>query len=65
MLLGVLYLVYLFVGDFGASTLVGLLEEDFFGEVLNPAVTEFVTSHIPRPWLADLIVGEYGCGPWA
>jgi Fe2+ transport system protein B len=43
MLLGVLYLVYLFVGDFGASTLVGLLEEDFFGEVLNPAVTDFVT----------------------
>lgn len=60
MLLGVLYLVYLFVGDFGASTLVGLLEEDFFGEVLNPAVTEFVTSHISTPWLADLIVGEYG-----
>ncbi|GAB1461593.1 hypothetical protein MASR2M50_33680 [Thauera sp.] len=60
MLLGVLYLVYLFVGDFGASTLVGLLEEDFFGEVLNPAVTDFVTRHISTPWLADLIVGEYG-----
>ena len=60
MLLGVLYLVYLFVGDFGASTLVGLLEEDFFGEVLNPAVADFVRSHISTPWLADLIVGEYG-----
>ena len=60
MLLGVLYLVYLFVGDFGASTLVGLLEEDFFGEVLNPAVTDFVHSHISTPWLADLFVGEYG-----
>ena len=60
MLLGVLYLVYLFVGDFGASTLVGLLEEDFFGEVLNPAVTGFVRAHIATPWLADLIVGEYG-----
>ena len=60
MLLGVLYLVYLFVGDFGASTLVGLLEEDFFGEVLNPAVTDFVRGHIATPWLADLIVGDYG-----
>ncbi len=60
MLLGVLYLVYLFVGDFGASTLVGLLEEDFFGEVLNPAITDFVRSHISTPWLADLFVGEYG-----
>ncbi len=49
-----------FVGDFGASTLVGLLEEDFFGEVLNPAVTAFVRSHISTPWLADLFVGEYG-----
>lgn len=60
MLLGVLYAVYLFVGDFGASTLVGLLEEDFFGEVLNPAVTDFVHSHVSTPWLADLFVGEYG-----
>ena len=60
MLLGVLYLVYLFVGDFGASTLVGLLEEDFFGEVLNPAVTDFVRAHIATPWLADLFVGDYG-----
>jgi ferrous iron transport protein B len=60
MLLGVLYLVYLFVGDFGASALVGLLEEDFFGEVLNPAVTDFVRAHISMPWLADLFVGEYG-----
>ena len=60
MLFGVLYLVYLFVGDFGASTLVGLLEEDFFGEVLNPAVTDFVTRNISTPWLADLFVGEYG-----
>jgi ferrous iron transport protein B len=60
MLLGVLYAVYLFVGDFGASTLVGLLEEDFFGEVLNPAVTDFVRSHVSTPWLADLFVGEYG-----
>lgn len=60
MLLGVLYAVYLFVGDFGASTLVGLLEEDFFGEVLNPAVTDFVRGHVSTPWLADLFVGEYG-----
>jgi len=35
MLLGVLYLVYLFVGDFGAGVLVGLLEEDLFGGVLG------------------------------
>lgn len=42
------------------ARLVGLLEEDFFGEVLNPAVTDFVRAHIATPWLADLFVGEYG-----
>jgi len=60
MLLGVLYAVYLFVGDFGASVLVGLLEEEFFGRVLNPAVTGFVELYVGVPWLADLLVGEYG-----
>ncbi|TVT60676.1 MAG: ferrous iron transport protein B [Azoarcus sp. PHD] len=60
MLLAVLYVVYLFVGDFGASTLVGLLEEDFFGEILNPAVTTLVQTHITVAWIADLLVGEYG-----
>lgn len=60
MLLGVLYLVYLFVGDFGAGVLVGLLEEDLFGAVLNPAVSGFVNTHVSPPWLADLLVGEYG-----
>ncbi|TAH52098.1 MAG: ferrous iron transporter B, partial [Betaproteobacteria bacterium] len=60
MLLGVLYVVYLFVGDFGAGTLVGLLEEDFFGGVLNPAVTGFVQHTVTIPWLADLFVGQYG-----
>ncbi len=60
MLLAVLWAVYFFVGDFGASVLVGLLEEDFFGEVLNPAVTGFVQQHVTIGWLADLLVGEYG-----
>ena len=60
MLLAVLYVVYLFVGDFGASTLVGLLEEDFFGGILNPAVTTLVQAHVTIPWVADLLVGEYG-----
>ncbi|MFN4064065.1 MAG: nucleoside recognition domain-containing protein, partial [Parazoarcus communis] len=48
------------VGDFGAGTLVGLLEEDFFGEILNPAVTALVQAHVTVPWLADLLVGDYG-----
>ncbi|MDX9738221.1 MAG: ferrous iron transport protein B [Azonexus sp.] len=59
-LLGVLYAVYLFVGVFGATTLVGLLEEDLFDGILNPAVTDFVATQIGTSWLSDLLVGQYG-----
>ena len=59
-LLGVLFVVYEFVGIFGAGTLVGLMEKDLFGGILNPAVTHFVQSRISISWLADLLVGEYG-----
>jgi ferrous iron transport protein B len=60
LLLAVLLAVYFFVGDFGAGTLVGLMEEDFFGGILNPAITDFVRAHVGLEWLADLLVGEYG-----
>ncbi len=56
----VLYAIYWFVGVFGASTLVGLLENDLFGEILNPWLTDTVNRWLPIPLLADFIVGEYG-----
>ncbi|MCE1239726.1 MAG: ferrous iron transport protein B [Azonexaceae bacterium] len=59
-LLGVLYAVYEFVGVFGATTLVGLLEEDLFEGVLNPAFTHFVESAVNLPWLQEMLVGQYG-----
>mgnify|MGYP000874342113 FL=1 len=59
-LLGMLFLVYEFVGVFGATTLVGLLEKDLFEGILNPAFTDFVNSVIKLPWLAELLVGQYG-----
>ncbi len=59
-LLAVLYAIYQFVGVFGASVLVGLLEKDLFEGVLNPAVTQWVEGSAPWPWLAALLVGEYG-----
>ncbi|MGF1645143.1 MAG: ferrous iron transport protein B [Thiotrichales bacterium] len=58
-LLGVLYLMYLFVGIFGAGTLVGLLEEGLFGEVINPWVANAAERWLP-PLLADFIAGDYG-----
>jgi ferrous iron transport protein B len=59
-LFGVLFAVYQFVGVFGAGTLVGLMEDGLFGEVLNPIVTRLVHTHVGIPWLRDLLVGEYG-----
>ena len=59
-LFGVLYLFYQFVGVFGATTLVQLLEEDLFEGILNPAISAFVNAAVDWPWLAELLVGQYG-----
>ncbi len=52
--------MYWFVGVFGAGTLVGLLEERLFGQIINPWLVEHVRQWIGLPWLADFFVGEYG-----
>jgi len=56
----VLYGLYWFVGIFGAGTLVGLLEEELFGGVINPWITSILRELIPWSLLADLLVGQYG-----
>lgn len=56
----VLYGLYWFVGVFGAGDLVGLLEENLFGQIINPWVTNTVNQLIPIPLAADFLVGEYG-----
>lgn len=55
-----LYAMYWFVGVFGAGTLVGLLEENLFGEIINPWLTARVEQLIPWPFLSQILVGEYG-----
>lgn len=59
-LAAVLYAVYWFVGVFGAGRLVGLLEEEVFGGVINPWVTGTVGALVPGAFFQDLLVGEYG-----
>jgi ferrous iron transport protein B len=59
-LLSVLLAVYLFVGVFGAQTLVGWLEGRLFGEIINPWISGWVTRLSPASWLSDLLVGPYG-----
>ncbi len=56
----VLYLLYEFVGVFGAGTLVGYLEQNIFGGFLNPLAAKAVNAIVPFQWIRDLLVGEYG-----
>jgi ferrous iron transport protein B len=59
-LLVVLFAVYEFVGVFGATTLVGLLEKDLFEGILNPAFTHLVSVAVDIPWVQEMLVGQYG-----
>ncbi len=59
-LLAVLYVMYLFVGVFGAQTLVNLVEHGLFGRVINPGAIAVTARYVPVPFLRDLLVGEYG-----
>lgn len=60
LLAAVLYVCYLFVGVFGAKTLVDLLENGLFGKILSPAATAAANRWIPWAFLRDLLVGPYG-----
>ena len=55
----VLYATYLFVGVFGAQTLVGVLENQLFDGVVNPAATA-AASYSPIALVRDFLVGNYG-----
>ena len=56
----VLYALYLFVGVFGAQTLVKLLEDGLFGRGINPSSIWLVDRFIPIPFVRDFLVGQYG-----
>ncbi len=56
----VLFVMYQFVGVFGAGTLVGILEEGLFGGIINPAAIAFADRWITIGWVRDFLVGEYG-----
>jgi len=55
-LLGVMLLLYEFVGYTGAQTLVGLFEEVLFGQYIIP----FFQTLIPAGFFSELLVGRYG-----
>jgi len=57
--LAVLYLLYMFVGKFGAGTLVDFLEGVVFGRYVNEWAAD-ATAWIPAQVIKDFLVGEYG-----
>jgi ferrous iron transport protein B len=59
-LLMVLWVVYKFVGEFGAGTLVDFMEGTVFNEWINPAATQIVDQFLPLSLIHDLLVGQYG-----
>ncbi|GFO68974.1 ferrous iron transport protein B [Geomonas limicola] len=52
--------LYKFVGDFGAGTLVDLLEGKGFEEHINPWMVQHVKALVPWESIQELFVGEYG-----
>jgi len=56
----VLYALYLFVGVFGAQTLVKLFEDGVFGKGINPAATWLANRFIPFEIVREFLVGQYG-----
>lgn len=60
LLLVLYYGLYKFVGEFGAGTLVDLLEGDLFAVHVNPWVNGQLAAYIPWAPVRDLIGGEYG-----
>ena len=58
--IAVLFLLYEFVGVFGAGILVDFLENVIFGRYINPMVTRVAEIILPIQFFRDMLVGEYG-----
>ena len=59
-LIFVLFLMYKFVGEFGAQTMVDYFEGVIFGEYVNPWSIKVVEALIPVGIIQELLVGQYG-----
>jgi ferrous iron transport protein B len=59
-LAAVLFVLYKFVGEFGAGTLVGFLEDILFGKWVNPAINGLLDTLAVPPILHEFLAGEYG-----
>ena len=55
-----IYVMYKFVGEFAAGTVVGFLEDTVFGEYLIPWISSVLALIKSPPWINDFLLGEYG-----
>lgn len=61
MLIGVLFLLYEFVGVFIAQTVVGITEETIFIETYEPFIRGIVDNFIsPSSFIGQVLIGEFG-----
>lgn len=56
----ILFLMYLFVGRFGAGILVDFIEHTVFGNWFIPFISRILNEVIPFQFVHDLLVGQYG-----
>ena len=56
----VYFLLYRFVGIFGAGFLVDFLDGEIFGRLFNPFVNHLVDRLVPNPLLRELLAHEFG-----
>ncbi|HEX6608149.1 MAG TPA: ferrous iron transport protein B [Chloroflexia bacterium] len=56
----VLWLLYKFVGELGAGTLVGFVEKTVFGTVINPALDRLLMLLAVPALLREVLLGPYG-----
>ncbi|MEN6370844.1 MAG: ferrous iron transport protein B [Armatimonadota bacterium] len=59
-LIGVLYLTWLFVGDFGAGAAVNFLQDTVFGKYINPGASWLIARVLPWNIAKELLIGQYG-----
>jgi ferrous iron transport protein B len=55
-----MYLLYQFVGVFGAQTLVDFFENRLFGAYVNPWINGLLETYVPWVVIRDLIGNQYG-----
>lgn len=59
-LLGVLFLMYEFIGVFAAGKVVNFLEKIFFSGLVNPFLIKIVELIFPLKFVQELLIGQYG-----